>query len=118
MRHDLKWFMETLRNLIWEYFDLTPNKEQEVKTATNGAGDTAKPGEEAHDDANQNSADGPSKQQTAQAKMRSRRQPPGSSQFSMDVNDPRYRVWPIEDEENLWFSTMNMDVDGYYVEFR
>lgn len=27
-------------------------------------------------------------------------------------------MWPIDDEETLWFSTMNMDVDGYYVEFR
>ena len=28
------------------------------------------------------------------------------------------RIWPIEDEENLWFSIMNMDVDGYYCEIK
>lgn len=32
--------------------------------------------------------------------------------------DPLKRVWPIVDEDNLWFSVMNMDVDGYYCEFK
>ena len=41
MRHDLKWFYETLRKIIWDYFDLMPNKELEVKTTTNDAGEEA-----------------------------------------------------------------------------
>ena len=32
--------------------------------------------------------------------------------------DPNARVWPIPDEDNLWFCVMNMDVDGYYCEFK
>ena len=38
--------------------------------------------------------------------------------MALDPNDPIFRQWPIDDEDNLWFSTMNMDVDGYYVEFK
>jgi len=34
------------------------------------------------------------------------------------MNDPSQRVWPIDDEENLWFSIMNWDVEGYYCEFK
>ena len=36
----------------------------------------------------------------------------------MSAGDANERVWPIDDEENLWFSIMNMDVDGYYCELR
>lgn len=43
MRHDLKWFRETLINLVWEHFELMPNKELEVKATTNEAGEEAKP---------------------------------------------------------------------------
>ena len=39
MRHDLTWFKETLVKLIWEHFDLMPNKELEVKTTTNENGE-------------------------------------------------------------------------------
>ena len=51
MRHDLKWFQETLVNLIWSHFDLMPNKELEVKQKTTeegqeGEGEEAKAEEE------------------------------------------------------------------------
>lgn len=39
MRHDLQWFKESLVKLIWENFDLMPNKELEVKTTTNDNGE-------------------------------------------------------------------------------
>ena len=35
MRHDLDWFDSTVKKLIWDNFDLMPNKELEVKTTTN-----------------------------------------------------------------------------------
>ncbi len=39
MRHDLSWFKDTLKKCIWDHFDLMPNKELEVKTTTNDAGE-------------------------------------------------------------------------------
>ena len=40
------------------------------------------------------------------------------SEGKKSYHDPSERVWPIDDEENLWFSILNMDVDGYYCEFK
>ena len=34
MRHDYNWFKETLTKLIWDNFDLMPNKDMEAKTTT------------------------------------------------------------------------------------
>ena len=34
MRHDLSWFKDTLTKLVWDTFDLTPNKELDLKTNT------------------------------------------------------------------------------------
>ena len=28
------------------------------------------------------------------------------------------RVWPIDNPDELWFSILNMEVDGYYCEFK
>ena len=36
MRHDLGWFKDTLHQLVWDTFDLTPNKELDLKTNTQG----------------------------------------------------------------------------------
>jgi len=38
MRHDLKWFKDSLVKLVWDSFDLMPNKELEAKTTTNEEG--------------------------------------------------------------------------------
>ena len=43
---------------------------------------------------------------------------PNTASVGEISKDPDQRVWPITDEENLWFSIMNLDVDGYYCEFR
>ena len=43
---------------------------------------------------------------------------PHTGHASAKQVDPETRVWPISDPENLWFCVMNMDVDGYYCEFR
>lgn len=39
MRHDLKWFKDSLVKLVWDSFDLMPNKELEAKTTTNDNGE-------------------------------------------------------------------------------
>lgn len=48
MRHDLKWFKDTLRKLIWDHFDLMPNKELEVKTTTHEVHGEGMAGDESH----------------------------------------------------------------------
>ena len=127
MRHDYSWFTDTLENLIWDTFDLQPNKEAEIKT-------TLKDGEEGEEgEANegakiQESAQNPVTAQGSATHLNSQpalgggagspaRTVPNSASMA-DVNDPEKRVWPIADAANLWFSVMNMDVDGYYCEFK
>ena len=34
MRHDFAWFKQTLKQLIWDNFDLMPNKELEPKNTS------------------------------------------------------------------------------------
>ena len=46
MRHDLSWFKDTLRQLVWDTFDLTPNKELDLKTNTQGQDDAGQVDEE------------------------------------------------------------------------
>ena len=49
MRHDLAWFKDTLKKLIWDHFDLMPNKELEVKTTTNEPGEEGAQDEQTED---------------------------------------------------------------------
>lgn len=41
-----------------------------------------------------------------------------ASAAGLDPTDPMYREWPIKDEDNLFFSILNMDVEGYYCEVK
>lgn len=47
MTHDYSWFIDTLKSLIWEHFDLMPNKELDQKTTTQDQ--DGAPAEEAKD---------------------------------------------------------------------
>ena len=133
MRHDLDWFQDTLRKLIWDTFDLMPNKELEVKTTTNQDGEPVALASNAGDEevklpdgSEHGAATAHDKSQyTSQPTIIGGKDPNAghnktaiSSHIGTELNDPNRRIWPIEDEHNLWFSVMNMDVDGYYCEFR
>lgn len=128
MRHDLNWFNETLTKLIWENFDLMPYKEQDQKTTTN------KDGQEGQEELGEEVKlpQDPSQAATALSKSNFNSQPtlagaaqpsasltvPNTGRASEMAGDPNMRVWPITDPDNLWFCVMNMDVDGYYCEFK
>lgn len=125
MRHDLKWFKDSLVKLVWDSFDLMPNKELEAKTTTNEEGAPVD-GEQQEEvklpqssDRQADTANLPNVSHLASQPTIDGQPPltvPGSSKTNN--NDAYKRVWPIEDEDNLWFSIMNMDVDGYYCEIK
>ena len=119
-----------MRQLIWDNFDLTPHK-TENKTAT--AGDKEEeavqpPGSASNTNENPDTAQSvsnpplassrqqndPASGQTSGVVLPS----PSGTQIGTQLNYPDGRVWPIQDAENLWFSIMNMDVEGYYCEIK
>ena len=46
MKHDLQWFMETLKQVCLEEFDLTPDEEGDTRKQTGDAGEASEKGEQ------------------------------------------------------------------------
>ena len=109
MKHDLEWFMTTLRQVIWDTFDLKPFDEDFSKV------NTKKKKEDGEDD-NEEDEDEQEESKKSQNDADSATKEIKVSEKS--YHDPNERVWPIKDEDNLWYSVMNMDVEGYYTEFK
>ena len=110
MKHDLQWFMGILRETIWDSFDLKPYEEDTSKVKKKSDDNGGEDIEDVHKSMSKNSQ----LKSNEEGDDGKRKTPDDAKSY----HDPSERVWPIDDEENLWYSIMNMDVDGYYCEFK
>ena len=76
MKHDLKWFQDTLKNVCAKNFYDLPEQVPEQKRVTT------------------------------------------SSDDSQDEQPKWFENFPVKEPEDLWFSILNEEVEGYYQECR
>ena len=111
MKHDYDWFMDTLKQVCYDCFELLPEDDEGTKPT----------GEDEEDGANATKPDDkPLEEQPAYRRQDQISHHPStkSGKSSRKVEDSE-RVWPITiPDQDLWYSTLNMEVDGYYCEFK
>ena len=108
MKHDYEWFMDTLKQVCYDCFELLPEEDEGTKPT----------GEDEEEGAN--APDKPLEEQPAYRRQDQISHHPStkSGKSSRKVEDSE-RVWPVTmPDQDLWYSTLNMEVDGYYCEFK